>query len=84
LIFLQLRPNYWFPILGIPQDFVEVILQNFKPLRNRVLKAELLEGSLDMKKYLSQYRVEIAGLLHTGHDDADANHCWRFIRRSDT
>eukprot|EP00435_Cladocopium_sp_Y103_P059149 s248_g21.t1 len=44
------------------QDFVEIIKTNFKPIRNRVLKAELLQGSLDMKKYLGQYRVEIAGL----------------------
>ena len=65
------------------QDFVNCIEKNFKPIRNRVLKAELMEGSLDMKKYLAQYHVEIAGLVHTHHDSADANHCWRFIRRSD-
>lgn len=59
------------------------ILQNhLKPVRNRVLKVELMSGSLDFKKYLRQYRVEIAGLVHTGHDPSDANHCWRFIRRS--
>lgn len=61
---------------------MDILKNHMKPVRNRVLKVELLSGSLDMKKYLHQYRVEIAGLVHTGHDEADANHCWRFIRRS--
>eukprot|EP00438_Fugacium_kawagutii_P025253 Skav212855 [mRNA] locus=scaffold786:148986:152573:+ [translate_table: standard] len=41
------------------QDFIDIILKEVKPARNRVLKAELLPGSLDMKKFLSQYRVEM-------------------------
>ncbi|CAK8991031.1 unnamed protein product [Durusdinium trenchii] len=66
-----------------PEDFVDLLKNQFSPIRNRTLKVELLPGSLDMKKYLSQYTVEIGGLVTSHHDPADANHCWRFIRRSD-
>ncbi|CAK9068282.1 Uncharacterized protein SCF082_LOCUS34414, partial [Durusdinium trenchii] len=48
------------------EDFVDVIKNHFTPIRNRVMKVELMQGSLD-----------IGGLVHTGHDVADANHCWR-------
>ena len=50
---------------------MDVIKNHFTPIRNRVMKVELMQGSLD-----------IGGLVHTGHDVADANHCWRFVRRS--
>ena len=75
-------------MVGLPfqslEDFVKVILENVKPVRGRKLFAEVLPGSLDFKSYVSQLRVEVAGLTHTAFDAADATHCWRFIRRSET
>ncbi|CAJ1336707.1 unnamed protein product, partial [Effrenium voratum] len=65
------------------EDFVRILREEFKPIRGRLLKVELLEGALNFKEYLNQLTVEIGGLVTTHWETADANHCWRFIRRSD-
>ena len=65
---------------------MRIIQENVRPVRNRILKVELMSGSLDYKKYYEQYGVNVGGLVpaprgkEAGHD---VNHCWRFIRRSE-
>ncbi|CAJ1415143.1 unnamed protein product, partial [Effrenium voratum] len=69
-----------------PKDFVRIIQENVRPVRNRILKVELMSGSLDYKKYYEQYGVNVGGLVPAPRGkeaDHDVNHCWRFIRRSD-
>lgn len=58
-----------------------MILEKVTPARKRALHAEVMHGSLNYKKYLEQYRVEIAGLV-PGKIEREVNHCWRFIRRA--
>ena len=67
------------------QDFVQCVLEKVKPARGRQLAAELLQGSLNWKEYYEQYGLSVGGLVPNAHrPDDSVNHCWRFIRRSDT
>ena len=56
------------------------------PARKRTLHAEVLEGSLNWKKYYEQYGVHMSGLVPNPHRKAEQEvcHCWRFIRRADS
>ncbi|CAJ1382321.1 unnamed protein product [Effrenium voratum] len=54
-----------------PKDFVRIIQENVRPVRNRILKVELMSGSLDYKKYYEQYGVNVGGLESYSMSDAD-------------
>ena len=66
------------------EDFVSIIHQKIKPSRKRELRAEILTGSLNWKAYYDQYDIYMSGLVKGPKSTSSVNHCWRFIRRSDT
>ncbi|CAL1166531.1 unnamed protein product [Cladocopium goreaui] len=65
------------------EDFVAIINEKVKPVRNRELRAEILVGSLNWRDYYVQYGTDMAGLVTKPNSDLSVNHCWRFIRRAE-
>lgn len=75
-----MQPKY----VATLKDFVRIIYEKVKPSRKRELRAEILTGSLNWKAYYDQYDIYMKGLVPKANSGMSVNHCWRFIRRSES
>ena len=70
------------------QDFLKILDTQIKPSRGRVLKNDMLTGSLDFKTYYDQLGIQLSGLVPNARaktgDETRVNHSWRFVRRCES
>lgn len=64
------------------QDFVDCIIQNVKPGRERELHVECVHAFFDWQEFLEPLQISLSGLAILEHEQ-DVNFSFRMVTRSD-